>query len=144
MVLHDRKVPGFGGNLDHVAIGPTGAWPIETKNVAGKVEIDGDTLKIRGYRQDRMVDQVYREAAAVEVALGRALMALGVSVTPVICVHRAELPFLNKTVRGVRLASGRQLVRLLRSGDAVLSAEQVQELAREADRLLLPAARRAA
>lgn len=141
VVLHDRRVPGYGGNLDHVAIGPTGVWAIETKNVAGKVEIDGDALKIRGYRQDRMVDQVYREAAAVQVALGRALMAVGVSVTPVICVHRAELPFFNKTVRGVRLASGPQLVRLLRSGDAVLSAEQVQELAAEADRLLTPAAR---
>jgi len=62
IVLHDRKVPGYGGNLDHVAIGPTGVWAIETKNVAGKVEIDGDSLRIRSYRQDKMVDQVYREA----------------------------------------------------------------------------------
>lgn len=141
VVLHDRRAPGYGGNLDHVAIGPTGIWAIETKNVAGKVEIDGDVLKIRGYRQDRMVDQVYREATAVQVALGRALTTVGVSVTPVICFHRAELPFFNKTVLGVRLASGRQLVRLLRSGDVRLSPEQVQGLAREADRLLRPAAR---
>ena len=56
-------------------------WAIETKNVAGKVEIDGDSLRIRGYRQDRMVDQVYREAAAVQVALGESLTRLGLSVT---------------------------------------------------------------
>jgi hypothetical protein len=26
IVFHDRRVPGYGGNLDHVAIGPTGVW----------------------------------------------------------------------------------------------------------------------
>jgi hypothetical protein len=139
IVLHDRKVPGYGGNLDHVAIGPTGVWAIETKNVAGKVEINGDTLRIRGYRQDKMVDQVYREATAVQVALGESLTRLGLTVTPVICLHRGELPWFNKTVRGVRLASGRQLVRLLRDGDVRLSGEQVHALVSEADRLLRPA-----
>ena len=29
VVLHDRRVPGYGGNIDHVAIGPTGVWAIE-------------------------------------------------------------------------------------------------------------------
>jgi hypothetical protein len=142
VVLHDQRVPGYGGNLDHVAIGPTGVWAIETKNLKGKVEISGDSLRIGGYRQDKIVDQVYREAAAVQVALGRELASLGVVVTPVICIHRAELPFFNKTVRGVRLASGRQLARLLRDGDARISAEQVLDLAVDAERLLRPAASR--
>jgi hypothetical protein len=141
ILLHDRKVPGYGGNLDHVAIGPTAVWAIETKNVAGKVEIDGDSLRIRGYRQDKMVDQVYREATAVQVALGESVTRLGLTVTPVICLHRGELPWFNKTVRGVRLASGRQLVRLLRGGDVRLTGEQVRALATEADRLLRPASR---
>jgi hypothetical protein len=141
IVLHDRKVPEYGGNLDHVAIGPTGVWAIETKNVAGKVEIDGDSLRIRGYRQDKMVDQVYREATAVQVALGTSLARLGLKVTPVICLHRGELPWFNKTVRGVRLASGRQLVRLLRGGEARINPEDIRALAAEADRLLRPAAR---
>lgn len=142
VVLHDRKVPGYGGNLDHVAIGPTGVWTIETKNLTGKVEIDGDSLRIRGYRQDKIVDQVVREAAAVQVALREPLAGHGLSVTPVICLHRAELPWFNKTVRGVRLASGRQLVRLLRDGDRRLGPEDVQRLADDARRLLAPAARR--
>ena len=139
IVLHDRKVPGYGGNLDHVAIGPTGVWAIETKNVAGKVEIDGDSLRIGGYRQDKIIDQAYREATAVQVALREPLTRLGLTVTPVICLHRGELPWFNKTVRGVRLASGRQLVRLLRAGERRLGAEEVRALAAEADRLLKPA-----
>jgi hypothetical protein len=140
IVLHDRKAPAYGGNLDHVAIGPSGIWAIETKSLKGKVEIDGDSLKVGGYRQDKIVDQVYREAVAVQVALGDVLSRTGTQVKPVVCLHRGELPFFNKTVRGVRLASGRQLVRLLRDGERRLSDEQIQTIADVADRLLRPAA----
>jgi len=131
VILHDRKVPGWGGNLDHVAIGPTGLWAIETKSLAGKVMIRGDVLRIGGHRRDKIIDQVRQEATIVQVVLGESLTQLGLRVTPVICLHRGELPFFNKTVRGVRLASGRQLVRLLREGDHRLSAGQVNMLARE-------------
>jgi hypothetical protein len=136
VVLHDRRVPGYGGNVDHIAIGPSGVWAIETKSIAGKVEIHGDSLTIGRRKQDKAVDQVYREATAVQIAMANWLTPLGLTVTPVICLHRGELPWFNKTVRGVRLASGRQLVRLLRDGEARLSADQVQALGREADRLL--------
>ena len=141
VVLHDRKVAGYGGNLDHIAIGPSGVWAIETKSLAGKVEIHGDSLTIGRRRQDKIIDQVYREATALQIAMGERLTRLGVTVTPVVCLHRAELPWFNKTVRGVRLASGRQLARLLREGEVRLSADQVQALAREADVMFKPATR---
>ena len=41
IVLHDRKVPGYGGNLDHVAIGPAGVWAIETKKWRGRSRSTG-------------------------------------------------------------------------------------------------------
>ena len=82
------------------------------------------------------MDQVYREATAVQVALRDLLDPLHLTVQPVICLHEGELPWFNKTVRGVRLASGRQLARLLRSGEARLDAEALQRLAREVDRRL--------
>jgi len=141
VILQDRKVPGWGGNLDHVAIGPTGLWAIETKSLAGKVVIRGDVLLIGGHRRDKIIEQVRQEATIVQVVLADSLTRLGLRVTPVICLHRGELPFFNKTVRGVRLASGRQLVRLLREGEAPLSSDQVSALAREADRVLRPAVR---
>jgi hypothetical protein len=139
VILHDRKVTGYGGNLDHLVIGPTGLWAIETKSLRGKVEIHGDVLRIGGHRRDKIIDQVKQEATIIQVVLGESLATRGLRVTPVICLHRGELPFFNKTVRGVRLASGRQLVKLLRGGDRVVSADQVEALAREADRLLKPA-----
>ena len=140
VVLHDRRVPGYGGNLDHVAIGPSGVWAIETKNLAGQVEIEGDRLTVAGRRQDKIVDQVYREATAIQIALREVLETVGVTVTPVLCMHRSKLPWFNKTVREVRLVSGSGLVHLLKDGRQRLSPEQVQVVARDASRLL-PAAK---
>jgi len=132
--LHDLRVSGLAGNVDHVAIGPSGVWVIETKALRGKVVIEGDHLRIGGRHQDRIVDQVYREAATVQVALRDLLDPLHLTVQPVICLHEAELPWFNKTVRGVRLASSRQLQRLLRAGEPRLDAEAVQRLAMDVRR----------
>jgi hypothetical protein len=141
VVLNDRKVPGYGGNLDHIAVGPSGVWAIETKRLKGKVEIQGDELWIGGRRQDRIVDQVYREAVAVQIALRDHLDPLAMTVNPILCLHASDLPWFNKSVRRVRLASGRGLVRTLASGDAKLTAEQVQTIARSADERLVRATR---
>ena len=139
ITLNDRKVPGYAGNLDHIVIGPTGVWAVETKNLRGKVVIDGESLRIGGRRQDKIVDQVYREAGAIRAALATVLPDRDLPVTPIICLHRGELPFFNKTVRGVRLASGRQLERVIRESPIRLESGSIQRVADVADQLFTPA-----
>ncbi|WP_321421749.1 nuclease-related domain-containing protein [uncultured Methanobacterium sp.] len=41
-VFNDVKLPGKGGNIDHIVIGPTGIYVIETKNYSGKYRIKGN------------------------------------------------------------------------------------------------------
>ncbi|EKF86565.1 nuclease-related domain-containing protein [Methanobacterium formicicum] len=41
-VFNDVKLPGKGGNIDHIVIGPTGIYVIETKNYTGKYRIKGN------------------------------------------------------------------------------------------------------
>jgi len=56
-VLHD--IPGDGFNIDHVAIGPTGIYCIETKTIskpakgAAEVKFDGDKITVNGFAPDR-------------------------------------------------------------------------------------------
>jgi len=56
-VLHD--VVGTGFNIDHVLIGPTGVYTIETKTISkpakGSCEItyDGETVSVNGFTPDR-------------------------------------------------------------------------------------------
>jgi hypothetical protein len=42
IILIDLKLPGYYGNVDHVVLGPTGIFVIETKNFNGSYIIDGD------------------------------------------------------------------------------------------------------
>lgn len=139
IVRHDRRVPGYGGNVDHIAIGPTGVWVIETKSYRGGVEVYGDRLEVNGQPRDRIVDQVYKEAVALQIALGDRLSSIGITVSPVLCLHRAKLGWFDKSVRGVRIVDGRGLAKLLRSGETLLGEEQVATLAADIDRLFRPA-----
>ncbi len=56
-VLHD--IPGDGFNIDHVAIGPTGIYCIETKTIskpakgAAEVKFDGEQISVNGFAPDR-------------------------------------------------------------------------------------------
>jgi hypothetical protein len=128
VILHDRRIPGSKANIDHIAVGPSGVFVIETKNIAGRLRIDGHDMRIAG-RRVRAVEEVRREASAVANALGARLDALGLSVVPVICAHRAELPFFTNSVDGVRVVDGQGLVRLLTASATVLAPDSVIDLA---------------
>jgi hypothetical protein len=56
-ILHD--IPAAGFNLDHIVIGPTGVFVIETKTHskpakgASAVRYDGETVSVNGFKPDR-------------------------------------------------------------------------------------------
>jgi hypothetical protein len=37
-VLHDRRIPGSRGNIDHIVVAPWGVFVIDAKNYEGRVE----------------------------------------------------------------------------------------------------------
>lgn len=47
-VFHDLLIKGAGGNIDHVVVGPTGIFAIETKNYNGKLQCIGDEWRRLG------------------------------------------------------------------------------------------------
>jgi hypothetical protein len=134
VVLHDRKIPGSAANIDHVVIGPPGVFVVETKNYSGRVAVRGGELFVAGRRHDEFVDQARREADVVAKALEQAGEV--VPVTPLLCIHRAELPWRSTTVNGVRIVSGRGLTRLLDQADQTLPADDVRRVAARLDRSL--------
>jgi len=127
-ILHDRKIPGSPANIDHIVIGPTGVFVIETKNIAGRMTIAGDEVRIAG-RRVNAVEEVGHEAEAVSAVLGPALDSRGLTVVPVICAHRADLPLFRSSVAGIRIVDGKGLAHLLKASPAVLSPDDVGALA---------------
>jgi hypothetical protein len=138
-VLHDRKIPGSRANIDHIVIGPPGIFVVETKSLGGALQIRDDEVFVSGRRRTKMIDEVKREALAVQTALAKELAARGWMVSPIICVHRADLPWLRSEVAGVRIVSGKDLVKRLREADYLLAPADVERLAALASARLRPA-----
>jgi Nuclease-related domain len=128
-VLHDRKIPGSRANIDHIVIGPPGIFVVETKSYTGSLRIRGGEVYVAGRRKTGMIEEATREALAVQIALADEIDAHGYHVTPIICVHRADLPWFGSEVGGVRIVSGKDLVKRLRKADVVLSPDDVDRLA---------------
>jgi hypothetical protein len=128
-ILHDRRIPGSRANIDHIVIGPPGIFVVETMSYTGRVSIRGVDVFVAGRRKTAMIEEVRREALAVQIALADEIDANGYLITPIICIHRARLPWFGSEVGGIRLVSGKGLVKRLRKGDRVLGAEEVQRLA---------------
>jgi hypothetical protein len=129
VILHDRKIPRTVANIDHIAIGPTGVWVIETKNYTGRVAVRSGELRLNGRRRQGVRAQVEREVAAVATA------AAPVEVRGIVVVHRAEFPWFGTLQVGqVPVVPPRELPRRIAKGPATLTASEITDLAGRIDR----------
>lgn len=138
VVLHDRRKPGTRDNIDHVIVGPTGVFVVETKSYSGPLSIRGDDVFVGGRRRTDIVHHARSEADIVQAIL--AISGGGLLVTPILCIHRAELPLLKAEVQGIRVVNERGLVRVLRRTAEVLDPQAVLQVAALLNKELRPAA----
>ena len=122
-MLHDRRVPGTRGNIDHIVIAPAGVFIVDAKNNQGRIEI-----RDRGsfFRTDCRLTVAGRDCSAMADKMGwqvdaarSAFEAHGIDpmppITPVLCFLNVEwpLPGAPESFRGVRLESHRSIKRLM-------------------------------
>jgi Nuclease-related domain len=129
-VLHDLSIPGHRANIDHLVIGPTGVWVIDTKTTRSKVRTGWRSL----WLGERKLDSgpARWEAAAVSEMLG-------VRVRPLIALHGGGLGPRGGRAGSVRVVPAGCLLRRLRRGRRRLDRRQVRQLAGEALELFPPA-----
>jgi hypothetical protein len=134
VVLHDLAVPGnTSANVDHLVIGPTGVFVIDSKQWTGNVHQSADGLAWHHhYRLDRTLATVRWEAEAV----GR---LLGTRIHPLLCVHGAHVQGDGLHAQGVAIVPASQLRSAL-GHDRLLSDAEVELLATTAWTRLHPAA----
>jgi hypothetical protein len=137
MILHDRRMPGGYGNIDHLAVAPSGVFVIDAKAVRGRVRIaqplfGKPRLMIAGRNRTKLIDGLDRQAAAVRQALDESGHG-DVPVHGVLCFTEAQLPvtvFGARQVRGYRLDYCRGTARRLnRSGQ--YGEHAIDQLARQ-------------
>src|SRR5215216_5215126 len=133
VILHDLAVPGADANLDHLVIGPTGVFVIDSKQWTGQVHQTADGLAWHNhYRLDRTLDTVRSETETVS-------RLLGTRATTLVCVHGAQVHGGGGEAQGVAIVPAGRLRDAL-GQDRVLSDADVQLLAAAARPRLRPAA----
>jgi hypothetical protein len=139
LILHDRRIPGRRGNLDHVAVAPSGVWVIDAKRYKGKVRVErplfgSEKLTIGGRDCSKLVDGLLGQVELVK-AIMRSIDA-AVAVRGAFCFIDAELPLLGTpTVRGLPVLGRRGTAkRLNRAGQ--LGEQQIRAIAAELVRAL--------
>jgi hypothetical protein len=138
-ILHDRRAPDSGAKIDHIVIGPTGVYVIESKAYKGPPRVTGRAVWTSGRRRNEWDDDARRAAEAVRYALYDELTNLGISVEPIICAHEVDLPMLGSSIEGVAIMTAANLVKRLRRDQPVLNPERVKRLADLAEERLPPA-----
>jgi Nuclease-related domain len=132
VVFHDLAVPDSLANVDHLAIGPTGVFVIDSKQWTGSVQQGADGLAWHNhYRLDRTLEAVCWEAQMVGRLLGAPTAAL-------VCVHGAHVHGGGLDAQGVAIVPA-HLLRSAIGYDQVLSDAEVALLATTAWTSLRPA-----
>jgi hypothetical protein len=133
VIFHDLAVPDSPANVDHLAIGPTGVFVIDSKQWTGTVRQGADGLVWHNhYRLDRTLETVRWEAETI----GR---LLGTRAAAVVCVHGAHVQGGGLEAEGVAIVPA-HLLRSALGYDRVLWDADVELLAATAWTSLRPAA----
>jgi membrane protein implicated in regulation of membrane protease activity len=129
-VLHDLGLPGARANVDHLVIGPTGLWVIDSKASAGAVR----------YRRGRLwVGQRPLDTGPVRWEAEVVSGVLGQPARPLVVLHGPGLRRRGRRCGGVRVVPAGSLVRHLRRYRhlcPVLSPARAHQLATLAEQRL--------
>jgi hypothetical protein len=133
ILLHDRRMPGGRGNIDHLAIAPTGVFVIDAKAWHGKVKVSTALFakpKLLIGRRDctRLLDGLDRQIAAVrECLLER---HADVALRGVLCFTNADLPLLGTPTPNGHLLLYRKALAKRLNVAGPLKPAAIEELAR--------------
>lgn len=137
LVLHDITLPGWPASLDHLVVGTTGIWVIESrrgplrprrKGTSPRRASNGDLVgPLRGLRS---------VAAAITDALAG---GASIPVRSLLCVHGAIWPGGRRSVEGITLVTFRRLADVVRQGSPLPPREVERATARVLE-VLRPAA----
>jgi hypothetical protein len=113
----------YAGDVDHVVIGPTGVFVIETKNHAGTISLKDGRLYRNGIQLNR--DFVHQAMSEVMYVKRRLKPQVPCHVRPIIVFVRARVR-IREAVEGVRVVSLASLADVILERDACLSPGETQ------------------
>ena len=130
LVLHDITLPGWPVNIDHLVVGSTGVWVIESWQ-RGRLGLPHRSAPPwRAFSTTTGFAHLLRWQAA---ALASALAGdPSIPVRPLLCVYPGRWPRSRRSVEGIPAATTRKLGRILRHA----SPQPFNDVQQATDRLL--------
>jgi hypothetical protein len=124
VIWHDVAWPGRRyANIDHVVVGPTGIFVVDSKNWSGSISIRDGVLRQNGYGREREV----AGCAEAAIAIGGLVPEHVAACRPVMCfVHPQAL---SQQIRDVTVCSTSNLVSTIAGGPTIFDANQVSLVA---------------
>jgi hypothetical protein len=129
VTLHDRRVPGTRGNIDHLVIAPAGLFVVDAKHYEGRLRIrdkgglfrTDERLYVGGRDCSHLADNMAWQVKAVETLL--ASVEVVMPLTPVLCFIDVDWPllFAPDSFRGVRLEDPKSLRKLITATTVTLA-----------------------
>ena len=127
VVCHAVPVGSGDSDIDHVVIGPTGVFAINTKNHSGqKVWVGGGTFMVNGTRLPHIRNSVF-EAKRSEKILTQA-MGHPVAVTAMIAVVNPSKFTVRTRPNGVEVLTSHKLLDRISSGPRIYDAGQMMDI----------------
>lgn len=109
-VLHDIAFQGF--NVDHIVIGPTGIFVIETKSHHGKVTAKGDIVLLNGHMPEKdFINQTWKQVYSIKELL-KERSGKEWSLKPVLCFTNAFVE-VRGAVKGIAVVNIKFLTQYL-------------------------------
>ncbi len=122
-VLHDRRVPGTRGNIDHIVVAPAGVFVVDAKHYAGLIRIrdrgsflNRDERLYVGSRDcSQLAENMAWQVEAVRDVLNSIFDGGSIPVQAVLCFVDGEWPLIRPpdSYKGVRLQGPRSIKKLL-------------------------------
>jgi hypothetical protein len=136
LVLHDVALPGWSASLDHLVIGPTGAWAIESWRGSWLPRRRKTTSPWSGRA---VVGGLRPDLSWKAEAIADSLEGTGIPVRPLLCLHVGMRPPGRRAVQGIPLVVLRRLPDVVRHGSRVQPIQSERASARALE-VLRPAA----
>jgi hypothetical protein len=138
-VWHDLRVPGSRANIDHVVVGRTGVWVVDTKSTRAEVRTGWRSVRFGDRKLDTRSTRWEADLVAdrLEAALaGR--FGRSIAVQPIVAVHGAGFRRRVARVRGVsvggvRVVPAARLPDRITSGRRRLSRSEIAAVGRVMD-----------
>ena len=125
-VWHDLRVPGSRANIDHLVVGRTGVWVIDTKTTRSPVRAGWRSVRMGERRLQ--TDSTRWEAEVVAERLTARLdgrVRRPVPVRPIVALHGRGLRWRGGRAGGVRVVPAEELLRAVRRGRRRLTRAEV-------------------